>query len=223
MKIGSLNSFLIIIAAILLISCSENKQEVKKRVLPILGFHDTELTIEDGEERIDTIFHKVSDFYFMGHNNSPVTNLTVNGKIYVADFFFTHCPTICPIMTKNLAEFHKNTADIEELIIVSHTIDPERDSITRLNEYIELLDLETRDDWFFVRGSQEYTYDIGKYQYLVNADIDPAAEGGFLHSEHFVLVDREGRIRGMYEGTDPQQVKQLEVDIRQLIAIEYGE
>ena len=227
MKIENLNNaFYIFIVFVLLTGCDggADLQETKPiRVLPILGHHDTELIVEDGREFMDTIYHQIPDFFFTAHTGEKITRDKVAGKIYVADFFFTHCPSICPVMTMNLDEFHKATEDIEELVIISHTIDPERDSIERLNEYIEMRNIDTRDDWFFVRGSQEYTYNIGKYDYLINADIDPEAEGGFLHSEHFVLIDREGRIRGMYEGTDPNQVKQLELDIRKLIKVEYGE
>ncbi len=224
MKTVKPGSIITILVLFLLLGCNNSSEEnKKKRVLPILGFHDTEMVTRDGQNVIDTIFYTIPEFYFTGHTGEGISDKTVKGRIYVADFFFTHCPTICPVMTKHLEEFHIRTKDIEELLIISHTIDPERDSIERLNEYIEERGIDPRDDWFFVRGSQEYTYDIGKNGYLVNADIDPAAEGGFLHSEHFVLIDREGRIRGFYEGTDPEQVEQLEKDIRKLIAIEYGE
>ncbi|MFD1553778.1 SCO family protein [Putridiphycobacter roseus] len=206
---------------ILLIGCTSKVVEEKQKTLPILGFYDTEMITVDGKTIIDTLYHVIPSFYFTDHHGNAITNETVKGKIYVADFFFTHCPSICPVMMRNMKKFHENTKDISELIILSHTIDPDRDSIPRLNEFIKLMDIDTRDDWFFVRGSQAYTYEIGKEGYLVNADVDREAEGGFLHSEHFVLIDREGRIRGMYVGTDEQEVKKLEADIRKLIATEY--
>ena len=206
----------------ILIGCQDlntDQNNTISRVLPILGFHDTELNVENN---VDTIFHTIPSFYFTSHTGEAVNNETVKGHIYVADFFFTHCPSICPVMTNNLKDFHERTKDIEELIIISHTIDPERDSLERLNEYIELHEIDTRNNWFFVRGTQDYTYEIGKFGYLINADVDPAAEGGFLHSEHFVLVDRLGRIRGLYEGTDPEHVDKLEADIRKLLKTEYS-
>lgn len=221
MKTVSLNSFLFITIFFITISCdSESKTKESKPYLPYYGFHDVDYIEENGEVLTDTIFHVVPKFYFTSHLGTGITNETVKGHIYVADFFFSHCPSICPMMTNNLSTLHERTKDIEELIILSHTIDPGRDSIQRLNEYISLMDINVRDDWFFVRGSQEYTYEIGKYGYLINADVDPAAEGGFLHSEHFVLVDRGGHIRGMYEGTDTNQINILEQDIRKLILIE---
>ena len=215
---------LAIVFLLLFVNCQNdvNPSSKKVRLLPYIGFSDIEMIEKDGKVVADTIYHTIGKFYFTSHQNQPITNETVKGKIYVADFFFTHCPSICPIMTENLKHFHNNTKDIEELIIISHTIDPVRDSISRLNEYIELHNIDTRDNWFFVRGSQAYTYDIGKDEYLINADVDREAEGGFLHSEHFVLIDREGHIRGMYAGTDTAQVKQLENDIRFLISTEYN-
>lgn len=208
--------------AILFQSCESHKPNNTNSVLPYLGFKDFETNEINGEQLTDTIYHTIGDFYFTSHLGTPITNETVAGKIHVVDFFFSHCPSICPIMTENLKTFHDNTKDIEELIILSHTIDPERDSLERLNDYIKLHQIDTRDDWFFLRGSSQYTYDIGKDEYLINADVDREAEGGFLHSEHFVLIDRSGHIRGMYEGTDTSAVNQLEKDIRLLLSTEYA-
>ena len=192
-----------------------------KYVLPFIGEKDYDYDL-DGQI-IDTLFHTIPPFYFTAHDSSIITNETVKGKIYVADFFFTNCPSICPIMTGNMKTFHENTKDIDELIILSHTIDPGRDTLARLNAYIAEKEVNTRNDWFFLYASQEYTYDIGKHGYKVNADVDEKAEGGFLHSEYFMLIDREGRIRGAYDGTNPEEVTQLEIDIRLLIEKEYGE
>ena len=226
MKNTVLHISLVFTSLIILIGCTPttDQNHITKSEGPILPFIGEKDFDYDSEGNItDTIFHTIPDFYFTAHDSTIVTNELVEGKIYVADFFFTNCPSICPIMTGNMKTFHENTKDIEELIILSHTIDPGRDTLAQLNHYIEIKDIDTRDDWFFLYGSQEYTYDIGKYGYLINADVDPEAEGGFLHSEHFVLIDREGRIRGMYEGTDPMQVELLEKDIRKLIKVEYGE
>ncbi len=207
-------------------SCVQTTQpEVKiknERKLPILGNYDIDTFEKDGEIIHDTIYHTIPDFIFTSHAGEEITNETVKGKIYVADFFFTNCPSICPIMTQNLKDFHENTKDIEELIILSHTIDPGRDTLEQLNKYIADKKIDTRNNWHFLFASQEYTYEIGKYGYLINAEEDELADGGFLHSEHFVLIDREGRIRGMYEGTEPSRVKQLEEDIRFLLQTEYG-
>ena len=223
-----LNNWLIGLLLIGLMSCTESttsndveKPKALEPVLPFIGDMDFDYDAEG--EITDTIFHTIPEFKFMAHDSSIITNETVKGKIYVADFFFTSCPSICPKMTDNMKTLHENTKDIDELILLSHTVDPGRDTLAQLNHYIETRNINTRDDWFFLYAPQEYVYDIGKYGYLINADVDPEAEGGFLHSEHFVLIDREGRIRGMYEGTDMNQIIQLEKDIRKLIKVEYGE
>ena len=212
---------LLLFFTILIVTLSCEHQVDQPHTLPYLGFKEIEKVERDGVMIEDTIYHTIGNFYFTAHTGEAITNETVKNRIYVADFFFTNCPSICPIMTQNLKKFHERTKDIDELLIISHTIDPERDSLERLNAYISLLNIDPRDNWFFVRGSQNYTYDIGKDEYLINADVDREAEGGFLHSEHFVLVDREGHIRGMYEGTDTTEVNRLEKDLRHLISEEY--
>lgn len=221
------NSLLLLIIALMTFSCettedhSDNKKENTPKALPFIGNMDYGY---DGNGNVtDTVFHTVPKFAFTAHDSSLVTSELVKGKIYVANFFFTSCPSICPRMTENMKILHDNTKDIEELIILSHTVDPVHDTLERLNNYIEVRNIDTRDDWFFLHADQEYTYEIGKYGYLINAEVDPEAEGGFLHSEHFVLIDREGRIRGMYEGTKQGEVEKLENDIRNLIKYEYGE
>ena len=202
-------------------STDQIKPTKSKYVLPFIGEKDYDY---DQEGNItDTIFHTIPPFYFTAQDSTIITNQTVKGKIYVADFFFTNCPSICPIMTSNMKKFHENTSDIEELLILSHTIDPGRDTLARLNVYINEKEINTRDDWFFLYASQDYTYDIGKHGYKINADVDEKAEGGFLHSEYFMLIDRAGRIRGAYDGTNPTEVAKLESDIRLLIKKEYGE
>lgn len=201
------------------VSCSqeEKQSESPQQVLPFLGFKDVVKT----ESGVDTIFHKIPSFSFLNHDSVLITNKDVEGRVYVADFFFTHCPTICPVMTRQMKRLVENTKDIEELVFLSHTIDPKRDTLERLRKYREVMEIEA-ENWHFLRGSMEYTYDIGKHGYLINADEDEEADGGYLHSEHFVLVDREGHIRGMYEGTDPQKVDQLEKDLRKLLNEQYG-
>lgn len=226
MKNGALNKLVIFYCFFALIGCTESTQsnidsKQNTQVLPYIG--EMDFDYDDDGNVVDTIFHTIPEFQFVAHDSSVINSEFVKGKIYVADFFFTSCPSICPKMTRNMEALHNNTKDIDELILLSHTVDPKRDTLTQLNHYINTRHIDTRDDWFFLYASQEYVYEIGKYGYLINADVDPEAEGGFLHSEYFVLIDREGRIRGMYEGTDMNRVNQLEKDIRTLIKVEYGE
>ena len=186
------------------------------------GLHDIQYVEKDGKKVADTVYHTVPPFALIAHDSSLFTSDQVKGKIYVANFFFTHCPAICPAMIEQMKRLQGNTKDIEELVFLSHTIDPERDSIPRLQEYIAERELNT-DNWYFLRGEKDEVYELGQDGYMINAMEDEYAEGGFLHSEHFVLIDREGHIRGLYVGTDPVEVDQLEKDIRKLLKEEYDQ
>lgn len=204
--------------SVLLISCSgSNETSTEKEPiivpLPFLGQHDF-----DGQ---DTLYHTIPPYSLLAHDSSEFSNDRVNGKIHVVNFFFTSCPSICPAMIEQMRRLQTMTSDIEEITFLSHTIDPKRDSIPKLQAYIAERNIDTHN-WFFLYGEKEYVYDLGMEGYILNAMEDEKAEGGFLHSEHFVLVDREGHIRGMYVGTETDQVDQLEKDIRKLLKEEYA-
>lgn len=192
---------------------TEESQEEKYTPLPYIGTHDIDL--------VDTFYHVVPKFELMNQDSEIVTNEAVQGKVHVANFFFTSCPSICPAMIEQMKRLQELTNDIDELVILSHTIDPERDSIPKLRQYISDRNIDTHN-WHFLYGEREYVHWLGKEGYMVNAMEDEQAEGGFLHSEHFVLIDREGHIRGLYTGTDTEEVNKLNDDIRKLIANEYN-
>lgn len=208
--------------ALIFVSCSgettvtEETPEEVYTPLPYIGFHD----VEPGST--DTIYHAIPDYLLLAHDSSEFTNTIVDGKIHVANFFFTSCPSICPAMIEQMKSLQEKTSDIEEIIFLSHTIDPKRDTIPKLNKYIADREIDTRN-WFFLYGDQQYVHDLGEDGYMVNAMEDEKADGGFLHSEHFVLVDREGHVRGLYVGTDPEEIERLNQDIRLLLKHEYGQ
>ena len=143
---------LITLLAVTYTSCTttttDSNSTNNEPTLPIMGNVDYDYDAEGNP--YDTIYHTIPPFVFTAHDSSIITNETVKGKIYVADFFFTTCPSICPIMTNHMKEFHENTKDIEELVILSHTIDAGRDTLAQLNHYIDIKDIDTRDDWFFL-------------------------------------------------------------------------
>ena len=207
-----------LITSVLIFSCSGNTDapiETAEKIIPLphLGQHDF-----DGK---DSIYHTIPSYTLLAQDSSIFTNEKVNGKIHVVNFFFTSCPAICPAMIGQMKRLQTNTADIEELTFLSHTIDPKRDTLAKLRAYIAERNLDTHN-WFFLYGEKEYVYELGTDGYIINAMEDEKADGGFLHSEHFVLVDREGHIRGLYVGTETAQVDQLEKDIRKLLAEEYA-
>lgn len=216
--IFSATNLIILLSTCFLISCSGTSDETEaseEKIIPLpyFGQHDFDGT--------DTIYHTVPSYSLLAHDSSEFTNDRVDGKIHVVNFFFTSCPSICPAMIEQMKRLQGMTSDIEEIQFLSHTVDPKRDTIPKLQAYIAERNLDTHN-WFFLYGEKEYVYELGMDGYILNAMEDEKAEGGFLHSEHFVLVDREGHIRGLYVGTETDQVDQLEKDIRKLLKEEYA-
>ncbi len=180
--------------------------------LPILG----EKIIENG----DTIYHTIPDFAFIDQDSQVVTNETFKGKIYVADFFFISCPTICPKVTKQMLRIYKHFEDDERVALLAHTIDVKHDTIPRLKDYATKLGVRT-DKWHFVTGDKEAIYDIAD-DYFSIAIEDPDAPGGFDHSGKIILVDDKRRVRSFADGTDPESVDRLIADMEKLLRMEYG-
>ena len=197
-------------------SCSP-KESAK---LPILGFKDVvENKSKPGE--VDTIYHTIADFSFVNQDSMVINNSTFKDKIYVSDFFFTSCPTICPVMKAQMLRVYDTFIDNPEVMLLSHTIDPEYDTVALLKDYANRLEV-TSQKWHFVTGDKENIYEIGQRSYLVTAQEDQFQPGGYLHSGAFVLVDKERRIRGIYDGTKPDQVDRLINEIPILLT-EYQE
>ena len=178
--------------------------------LPILGrkYYD--------EAAQDTVYHTVGDFSFVNQDSALVTPATLDGKIYVADFFFTSCPTICPIMKKEMLRVYDEFKDNPEVVIVSHTIDPEYDTVALLHDYAERLGVES-PSWQFVTGEKDSIFNVALKSYMVTAAEEEQAPGGRIHSGAFILVDKQRRIRGMYDGTVTEQVDVLINDIHRLL------
>jgi protein SCO1 len=175
--------------------------------------------------------HKIPEFIFRNQNNEVVVNDSLNGNIYIANFFFTSCPTICPVMTKNMAYVQSKLSVYPNIKFISHTVDPANDTPERMLSYVQkmrakniIIDL---NNWDFVTGEKQELYEIAK-SYFVNVSPDSLAPGGFLHSEYFVLIDKEGRVRsgtdqknnvvGVYDGTNEVQMKDLINDVKVLLA-----
>lgn len=182
-------------------------------------------------EVVGKVNHKISDFSFINQNNEVIVNDSLSGNIYVANFFFTSCPTICPVMTKNMAYVQSKLRVYPKIKFLSHTVDPINDSPERMLEYINKLKAKniniSLSNWDFVTGEKDKLYEIAK-SYFVNVSMDSLAPGGFLHSEYFILIDKEGRVRsgidkdgnvvGVYDGTNEAQMKDLVNDIKVLMA-----
>lgn len=168
-------------------------------------------------EENDTIYHTIEPFVLLDQDSALVTNQTFSNQIYVADFFFTSCPTICPVMKAQMLRVYEKFESNDEFVILSHTIDPKYDTIPLLKDYSERLGASS-ERWKFLWGTQEEIYDLAEGSYMSIADEDANAPGGFVHSGAFLLVDKEGRVRGVYDGTAPDQVDVLMLDIEKLLA-----
>lgn len=160
--------------------------------------------------------HYVTDFNLVDQDSTIITQDLYKNKIYVADFFFTTCLGICPIMTEEMIRVYKAYQDNPEVLILSHTVDPEHDTPSVLKRYADNRSVNS-DKWHFVTGDKKQIYDLARYSYLVDASVGDAGPLDFVHTENFALVDKEGRIRGYYDGTDSVSVKKLIGDIALLL------
>ncbi|MBL0328196.1 MAG: SCO family protein [Bacteroidetes bacterium] len=166
----------------------------------------------------DTIYHTVAPFSFINQDGKTVTDKDYNGKIYVVDYFFTTCKTICPKMTSELLRVQNKFAYTKGLVqILSHTVDPENDSVPVLKAYSEMVHADTKM-WTFVTGDKKELYDMARTSYLLNATEGDGGPDDFVHSELFILIDKEKHIRGIYDGTDIKAVSNLMDDIKVLMA-----
>ena len=158
-------------------------------------------------------FHKIDDFSLVNQNNEIITNKTYDGKIYIADFFFTTCPGICPIMKENMTELQDEFINDDDVLLLSHTVTPEIDSVSVLKKYSQEKGvLDTK--WNMVTGDKKQIYNLARKSYLVAEDIESPRQYDMIHTENFVLVDSKRRIRGFYDGTDSNVMEDLINDIK---------
>jgi len=157
--------------------------------------------------------HFIDDFSLTNQNGETITQEDYKNKIYIADFFFTTCGTICPVMTSNMKKVQDAILLDDDIKLLSHTVMPEIDTVAQLKRYaIEKGVLN--DKWHLVTGSKKEIYNLARKSYLV-AKYDPTKEDGYglVHTENFVLIDKQKRIRGMYDGTDDEDIDRLLEDI----------
>lgn len=185
----------------------------KNEKLPIFG--------ERTANGTDTVFHTIAPFRFVDQDSAAITNESFGGKIYVADFFFTTCRTICPIMKTQLVRVYEATRNMPDVLILSHTIDPEYDTVALLRDFARRLGVESKK-WHFVTGARDSIYKIAQTSYFATAMEDRTEPDGFIHSGAFLLIDKARRIRGKYDGTKEEDVNRLIRDIGTLRK-EYGE
>lgn len=199
----------IIVGFILSTSCIKGPE--KNETIPILGAE----MVFDEEGNQDTIYKQIDSFSFIDQDSNYVSEADVAGKIYVVDFFFTSCPTICPKMTKQMLRVYEEFEGNNKVEFISHSIDTRHDSVPVLKAYASKLGINSKQ-WHFVTGSREDIYNIAEV-YMVSAMEDESAPGGYIHSGAFILMDGQHRIRGYYDGILPEDVDQMMLDIETLL------
>lgn len=199
-----MNKYLLVfgIIAYFLPSC-----QTDDKPLPIIGHK----SIENG----DTLYHQIPPFNFVNQDSQQVTAKTFKNKIYVVDFFFTSCPTICPVVKSQMMRIYDRFEKKDRLLFLSHSVDGRRDSVPRLKVYADNLGVDA-DRWHFVTGDITEIYDIAE-DYFSVAKEDPTAPGGFDHSGRLILVDTKKHVRSFCDGTDKEDVDRFMEDIEKLL------
>ncbi|HEX4887076.1 MAG TPA: SCO family protein [Luteibaculaceae bacterium] len=183
--------------------------------LPIYQPRDLNPRLVDSIALTKGYQHRILDFDLVDQDGKRVDRSITEGKIVVADFFFTTCQSICPKMTTQMKRVADAYADLDQLLILSHTVDPETDSIQVLHAYAQQNNIDTKR-WKLLTGGSKEIYRLARQSYFAALD-EPSKEGpDFVHTENFVLVDTKGRLRGFYDGTSPEEVDQLIADIKNL-------
>lgn len=205
-----MKNFKYVILLMLLAACAPEKQ------LPILGHREVVEKIVNGESTTDTLYQTIPAFRFFNQDSTVVTNKAFDNSIYVADFFFTTCPTICPTMHRNLMKVYTKYKGNKEVKLLSHTIDVKYDLPSRMKAYAAKLGVEGTQ-WEFLWGSRDSIYRLAEKNYLVAVKEDKKEPGGYVHQGYLILVDKLKRVRGAYDGTQDTQVRQLMKDMDTLL------
>ncbi len=165
--------------------------------------------------------HRIATFEFINQDGDTINEKTFDGKIYIADFFFTSCPGICRGLTKNLAKVQEAFLNDDEVLLLSHSVTPEIDSIGVLKKYAKANAVQS-GKWHLITGNRKAIYAIARNSYFADEDLDlQNLENEFLHTENFYLVDKDRRIRGVYKGTFPTEVNRLIEDV-EILKKEYN-
>ena len=187
------------------------------KILPTYGKDQRDSVTAEGKTVPVEIVHTVQDFRFTDQTGKTITQKDFAGTIYVTDFFFTTCPGICPRMTKQMERVYQKYRNNGQVKFLSHTVNPKADSVPVLSNYADMHGADARQ-WHFVTGDKKELYDMARYGYFVTATEGDGGESDFVHTEKFVLVDPEKRIRGYYDGTDSAKVDELMKDMDILMA-----
>lgn len=188
-----------------------------ERSLPIYSPAMVNFELVDSSKQHIKKFHRIADFKLKNQNNEWVTEKTFQNKIYVADFFFTTCPSICPIMTENMSFIQNTFKNDSSVLLLSHSVTPKIDSVAQLKKYA--LEKGVIDEkWHLVTGPKKEIYDLARQSYLAVKTNESGNLYDMIHTENFILIDPDRRIRGFYDGTVKEDMKEIQKDILNLKA-----
>jgi len=183
-------------------------------LLTIITLSTIAFSCQNGLQKLPVLKKVEKSFQFVNQDSSFVSEKNVAGKIHVVDFFFTTCPTICPIMKTQMLRVYETYKDANDFLLLSHTIDPKHDTVAVLNNYAEGLGISA-DKWHLMTGNKDDIYEMAE-TYMVVAEEDERAPGGFIHSGAFMLLDKNRQVRGIFDGTKAEEVDNLIEAIKQL-------
>ena len=189
---------------------------VAYKKLPILGNHSLDTHYHGDKMHIDTLWHRVPDFSFIDQEGNVFTHQEVKKKIYVTDFFFSTCQTICPAMSGEMERVYQKFLNDDRVLIISHTVDPETDSPEQLSKYAQQFDAKA-GKWIFLTGEKAELYQIARKGYMLEASIGSGGADDFIHTQNFALVDGKGRVRGIYDGLEPEEIDMMMKDMQSLL------
>lgn len=206
-----------VLVVLLLFAACKPSPAAKQPSLPYYNTADFTPLFLTATEADKKITHTIADFSFINQNNQPISQQTVAGKIHVANFIFTSCGSICPLMTGNMKAVAKAFYNSPDVAILSYSVTPWIDSVPKLKAYATNNEI-TNNNWYFLTGNKAAIYQLARQSYFAEEDLGFTKDSTeFLHTEHVLLVDRKQRIRGIYNGTLQLEMEQLVQDIQTLL------
>ena len=218
-KFKTLGIVLLVLSVIIIYSIYTLLTPEKR--LPVFQPDMVNIELVDTTVQFIRKYHKIADFELYNQNGDTITNAFYKDKIYIADFFFTTCLTICPIMTDHMVQIQEEIKEDPEVLLLSHTVFPVSDSVPVLKEYaMEKGVLDAK--WNLVTGDKKHIYELARKSYLASKSNGDGGPYDMIHTENFVLVDKNSQIRGFYDGTNPEAIDDLMKDLK-ILKAEYKE
>jgi len=206
----------LLVLSIVIVSIIYNILDVKKP-LPIYQPATVNTELVDSTIQYQKKYHRIADFSLINQNGETITQDNYKDKIYIADFFFTTCQTICPIMTTNMKSIQQRIISDDDVMLLSHTVTPDIDTVAQLKRYADEKGVNA-SKWNLVTGAKKDIYTLARKSYMAVKDHGDGGPFDMIHTENFMLIDKKRQIRGFYDGTSPEEIDRLMADIKILKA-----